>query len=94
MRKVKAIIDAVASFYGVTASDIKSDRRTRSLAKSRAVAMYIAHHHATVSYPDIALAFGPRHHTSIIASVRSITRRLNGDDSLRSEILAIEAMLR
>ena len=90
---VEAIIKSVASYYGLKPSDIKSDRRHKSLANPRAVAMYLSRHHTKDSYPDLARAFGGKHHTTVISAVQKIAERLKEDASLRSEIHAIESMI-
>lgn len=90
---VENIIKAVASYYGLKPSDIKSDRRHKSLANPRAIAMYISRHHTKDSYPDLARAFGGKHHTTVISAVQKIAERLKDDASLRSEIHAIESMV-
>ena len=43
--------------------------------------------------PDLARAFGGKHHTTVISAVQKIAERLKDDASLRSEIHAIEAMV-
>ncbi len=90
---VEIIIKAVASYYGLKPADIKSDRRHKSLANPRAIAMYISRHHTKDSYPDLARAFGGKHHTTVISAVQKIAERLKDDASLRSEIHAIESMV-
>jgi len=90
---VESIIKAVASYYGLKTSDIKSDRRHKSLAGPRAVAMYLARHHTKDSYPDLARAFGGKHHTTVISAVQKIAERLKDDAGLRSEIHAIEGTI-
>ncbi len=90
---VEIIIKAVANYYGLKASDIKSDRRHKSLAHPRAIAMYISRHHTKDSYPDLARAFGGKHHTTVISAVQKIAERVKDDASLRSEIHAIESMV-
>jgi chromosomal replication initiator protein len=90
---VETIIKSVASYYGLKTAEIKSDRRHKSLANPRAVAMYLARHHTKDSYPDLARAFGGKHHTTVISAVQKIAERLKEDASLRSEIHAIESMI-
>ncbi len=90
---VESIIKSVASYYGLKSSDIKSERRHKSVATPRAVAMYLARHHTKDSYPDLARAFGGKHHTTVISAVQKIIERLKDDASLRSEIHAIEGMI-
>ncbi len=90
---VDGVIKAVASYYGLKPSDIKSERRHKSVATPRAVAMYIARHHTKDSYPDLARAFGGKHHTTVISAVQKIIERLKEDVSLRSEVHAIEGTI-
>jgi chromosomal replication initiator protein len=90
---VDSIIKSVASYYGLKSSDIKSERRHKSVATPRAVAMYLSRHHTKDSYPDLARAFGGKHHTTVISAVQKIIERLKDDASLRSEIHAIEGMI-
>jgi chromosomal replication initiator protein len=87
------VIKCVASYYGLKPSDIKSERRHKSVATPRAVAMYLSRHHTKDSYPDLARAFGGKHHTTVISAVQKIIERLKDDASLRSEIHAIEGMI-
>ncbi len=90
---VDSIIKAVANYYGLKSSDIKSERRHKSVATPRAVAMYMARNHTKDSYPDLARAFGGKHHTTVISAVQKIIERVKDDASLRSEIHAIEGMI-
>jgi chromosomal replication initiator protein len=90
---VESIIKAVASYYGLKPAEIKSDRRHKSLANPRAVAMYLSRNHTKDSYPDLARAFGGKHHTTVISAVQKIAERLKDDASLRSELHAIESMI-
>ncbi len=90
---VDGVIKAVASYYGLKPSDIKSERRHKSVATPRAVAMYISRHHTKDSYPDLARAFGGKHHTTVISAVQKIIEKVKDDASLRSEIHAIESMI-
>jgi chromosomal replication initiator protein len=91
---VDSVIKAVASYYGVQARDIKSERRYKAVTAPRAVAMYLARHHTKDSYPAIARAFGGKHHTTVISAVQKIMERVKDDAALRRELHAIEALLR
>ncbi|MDB4958493.1 MAG: chromosomal replication initiator protein DnaA [Myxococcales bacterium] len=90
---VDSIIKIVANYYGLKTADIKSDRRHKSLANPRAVAMYLSRHHTKDSYPDLARAFGGKHHTTVISAVQKIAERVKDDASVRSEVHAIEGLI-
>ena len=89
----ESVIKSVANYYGLKVSDIKSGRRHKSVARPRAVAMYIARTRTGNSYPDLGRAFGGKHHTTVISAVEKITNRLKEDPGLRGEIHAIENVL-
>jgi chromosomal replication initiator protein len=90
---VEIVIKAVASYYGVKPTDIKSPRRHKSVAHPRAVAMYLARQHTKDSYPDLGRAFGGKHHTTVISAVEKIAERVKEDPGLRGEIHAIESSI-
>jgi len=90
---VDSVIKVVANYYGLKPSDIKSERRHKSVATPRAVAMYISRHHTKDSHPDLARAFGGKHHTTVISAVQKIIEKVKDDASLRSEIHAIESLI-
>jgi chromosomal replication initiator protein len=89
----EAVIKAVANYYGLKITDIKSARRHKAIAGPRAVAMYLARTHTRDSYPDLGRAFGGKHHTTVISAVEKIASRLKDDLGLRSELHAIESVL-
>ena len=89
----EAVIKAVANYYGLKITDIKSPRRHKAIAGPRAVAMYLARTHTRDSYPDLGRAFGGKHHTTVISAVEKIAARLKDDLGLRSELHAIESVL-
>jgi chromosomal replication initiator protein len=90
---VEVVLKAVASYYGVKSSDLKSGRRHKSIAGPRAIAMYLSRQHTSSSYPDLGRAFGDKHHTTIIAAVEKIAKRMKDDPALRGELHAIETTL-
>ena len=90
---VETVLKVVATYYGVNVKDLKSERRHKSLAGPRAVAMYLARTHTKSSFPELGRAFGGKHHTTVISAVEKIARRLKEDPGLRGEIHAIETQL-
>ena len=90
---VDGVLKAVASYYGVKISDLKSPRRHKSIAGPRAVAMYLARSHTNESYPDLGRSFGGKHHTTVLSAVEKIALRLKTEPGLRGEIRAIESTL-
>jgi hypothetical protein len=87
------VIEVVARHFALSPADLKNDRRPKPLASARAVAMYLARKHTSASYPDIARAFGGRHHTTVLAAFKKVTQQLRDDAPLREQLAAIEQLL-
>jgi hypothetical protein len=90
---VGSIIEAVAKHFALKPADLRNDRRPRPLASARAVAMYLARTRTSASFPDIARAFGGRHHTTVLVAVKKVTRQLPDNAVLREQLAAIERLL-
>lgn len=61
----KRIIDAVASFYGLSTRELKRRTRRKESAFARQVAMYLLREYSDRSYPSIGRDFGLDHTTAI-----------------------------
>jgi len=90
---VEQVLRAVASYYQVKMADLKSERRHKSIAGPRAVAMFLARKLTTSSYPDLGRAFGNKHHTTVLSAVEKIDEKIKTDAGLRNEVQSIEATL-
>jgi chromosomal replication initiator protein len=76
-------IEAVtAAFFGVTAADLHSSRRTRTVSVARMVTMYLARRHTQMSYPEIGRFMG-KNHSSVVLGVQRMERLLVSQDDLR-----------
>jgi chromosomal replication initiator protein len=71
----------VAEHYKLKMGDMMSKRRSRSVARPRQVAMYLAKELTTRSLPEIGDAFGGRDHTTVLHACRKITelKEMNKD---------------
>jgi len=70
--RVSDIESVVATFFGVTPADIHSSRKTRTVSLARALAMYLARQHTTMSYPEIGRFMGGKNHATVIFACRKI----------------------
>jgi len=66
-----------------------SARRSRSLARPRQIAMYLAKQHTTNSLPDIGRKFSNRDHTTVIHAVKKIHELIDKDEEIRKNVLEI-----
>ena len=91
---IKLIIEEVAEFYEVHPLAIVGQRRTRGAIRPRHIAMYLAREMTTRSFPQIAVIFGDRDHTTIHHGHRNICHAREADDRLRDEIDVLRLRIR
>ncbi len=73
--KIEQIISAVSAEYGISSSDITSNRRNAPVVFARQVAMYISKELTELSYDKIGKFFG-RDHSTVLYNVEKIERHL------------------
>lgn len=61
-----------AEYYNIKISDILSKRRSRTIARPRQMAMYLAKELTNHSLPEIGDAFGGRDHTTVLHACKRI----------------------
>jgi chromosomal replication initiator protein len=83
------IIDAVAAFFSTSTEALIGPDRTKDLALSRQVAMYLIREETDASLPAVGDALGGRDHTTIMYGYKKIADMIERDDTLRRQIIAI-----
>jgi chromosomal replication initiator protein len=91
---VDEIQKTVADHFNLKQADLLSERRTRSVARPRQMAMYLCKQHTTRSYPDIGRRFGGRDHTTVLHGVRKIEELMAQDDQIARDVEALTRKLR
>ena len=86
---VESIQNIVASYFNLNLQEMLSARRSRSLARPRQIAMYLAKQHTTNSLPDIGRKFSNRDHTTVIHAVKKINELIDKDEEIRKNVLEI-----
>ena len=69
---IENIQKTVADYFKVRVSDLLSERRSRSVARPRQIAMALAKELTQHSLPEIGDAFGGRDHTTVLHACRRI----------------------
>ncbi len=90
---VDEIQKAVAEHYLLRKADLVSQQRIRSVARARQLAMYLAKHLTTRSYPDIGRRFGNRDHTTVLHAVRRIEQLKREDAAISADVDTITRKL-
>ncbi len=87
---VESIQNLVAAHFNLNIQEMLSPRRSRSLARPRQIAMYLAKQHTTNSLPDIGRKFSNRDHTTVIHAVKKIDELIKKDNEIRQSVLEIK----
>ena len=87
---VESIQNIVASYFNLNIQEMLSARRSRSLARPRQIAMYLAKQHTTNALPDIGRKFSNRDHTTVIHAVKKINELIEKDEEIRKNVLEIK----
>ncbi|WBU53264.1 chromosomal replication initiator protein DnaA [Paracoccus sp. SCSIO 75233] len=83
----------VAEHYNIKLADLVGQRRVRTIARPRQVAMYLAKQMTTRSLPEIGRRFGGRDHTTIMHGVRKIEELCTEDHGLAEDVQLLRRAL-
>jgi len=86
---VESIQNIVAVYFNLNIQEMLSPRRSRSLARPRQIAMYLAKKYTTNSLPDIGRKFSNRDHTTVIHAVKKIDELIKNDNEIRHSVTEI-----
>ena len=90
---VEIIQNLVASYFNLNVQELLSPRRSRSLARPRQIAMYLAKQHTTNSLPDIGRKFSNRDHTTVIHAVKKIEELIIKDNDIKKSVFELKKKL-
>lgn len=83
----------VADYYQVRTDDLKAQKRTKSVAYPRQVAMFLCRDLTDMSLPKIGELFGGRDHTTVIHACDKIAAELKTDQNLQATVQKIKTSL-
>ena len=90
---VESIQNIVAVYFNLNIQEMLSPRRSRSLARPRQIAMYLAKKYTTNSLPDIGRKFSNRDHTTVIHAVKKIDELIKNDNEIKHSVTEIIKIL-
>jgi len=79
---IDSIVRAVAERYCLQPSQLKQKTNAHEISRPRQVAMYLAKELTPASLPEIGRAFGGKHHTTVLHSVRKVEELRQADPDL------------
>ncbi len=83
---IEIIQKYVADYYQLKVQDLKSRNNSKSVAMPRQIAMYLCKTLTRASLPEIGRAFGDKHHSTVIHSLRKIEQLRKRDANFNSLI--------
>ena len=86
---VAGIIEQVARFHSLRSSDILGNRRTRTLAVPRQIAMFLARKHTNLSFPELGREFD-RDQSTIQYGAKKVEAEIRDNPDLAYKIRLIE----
>ena len=90
---IESIQNMVAAHFNLDIQEMLSARRSRSLARPRQIAMYLAKQYTTNSLPDIGRKFSNRDHTTVIHAVKKIEELIKNNNEIKQNIGEIKKKL-
>ena len=82
---VEKILEVVSKNYGVSVDNIKSKKKTDSIANARHVAVYIIRKMTTLSLKSIGAIFG-RDHATVLSSINKVENNIKTVNNVGSSI--------
>ena len=83
---IDKIITEVANTYGVSADDIRSNKRSSVVSSARKIAIFIVRKVTNMSLADIGKEFGGRDHSTIVYAISNVEKTIEKDESLKGLI--------
>ena len=90
---IEEIQRKVSEHFNIRLSDMIGPKRTRTIARPRQIAMYLAKQLTTRSLPEIGRRFGGRDHTTIMHGVRVIEEMKLADHQLAEDVELLRRLL-
>ena len=90
---IEEIVKAVGSKFNIKISEIKSQKKNKTLVLARQVSMFLAREMTNSSFPDIGDKIGSRDHSTVIYANNKIKKSLAANKALRDSVEEIREIL-
>ncbi|SVA13981.1 uncharacterized protein METZ01_LOCUS66835 [marine metagenome] len=90
---IEEIQKKVAEHFNIRLTDMHSPRRSRSVARPRQIAMYLAKSNTSRSLPEIGRKFGGRDHTTVMHAVKKIEELKQEDNNFNEDIELLKRLI-
>jgi chromosomal replication initiator protein len=83
---VDKIIHIVAEYFNLKSFDITGNKRTKSIALARQIAMYLSRKNTRLSTTQIGTYFGNKEHGTVMHATKKIEDIINKDSKMKNDI--------
>ena len=90
---IEEIQKKVAEHFNIRLTDMHSPRRSRSVARPRQIAMYLAKSITSRSLPEIGRKFGGRDHTTVMHAVKKVEELKHQDNNFNDDIELLKRLI-
>ncbi|KKU64580.1 MAG: Chromosomal replication initiator protein DnaA [Candidatus Amesbacteria bacterium GW2011_GWA1_47_16] len=80
------VISVIGDYYGVAVQQLKGERRTKTIAWPRQVAMYFLRNELKLPFEEVGRLIGGRDHTTIIHGSDKVKVEIETNDNFRNEV--------
>lgn len=88
------IINVVADYYNLTASQLTGKIRTGQIALARHIAMYLIRITLDIPLKKIGDMFGGKDHTTVMSGISKVDKELKTNESLREAVAELQKRLK
>jgi chromosomal replication initiator protein len=86
---IDSVVRTVAERFSLQPSQLKQKTNAHEISRPRQIAMYIAKELTSASLPEIGRAFGGKHHTTVLHSIRKVEELRQEDPDLNRLIHSV-----
>ena len=83
---IQKVINEVASIYGLSGEEIRSEKRSANISTARQIAMYVVHKITGLSQTEIGKEFGGRDHSTVVYALKKVRECIQRDKAYRNTI--------
>ena len=88
------IINVVADYYNLTASQLTGKIRTGQIALARHIAMYLIRNTLDIPLKKIGDMFGGKDHTTVMSGISKVDKELKTNESLKEAVAELQKRLK
>jgi len=86
---VPLIQEKVARYFNILLSDLKKNKRQKTIVLPRQVAMFLSRELTSYSLPEIGQLFGGKDHTTVLYAYKKIKGEMAKNSVLKKQINSI-----